>query len=67
VVSGSLASPTPTGGGDATEQGNKEDETESRSDLQGAGGVGRGQRGQYGGGIGQAISCTSHPDHRYEL
>jgi len=33
VISGSLASPTPPGGGDTKERGNETDETESRSSL----------------------------------
>jgi len=46
VISGSLASPTPPGGGDTKERGNETDETESRSSLSGAGRLGRGQRRQ---------------------
>ncbi len=33
MVSGSLASPTPPGGGEPKERGDEENETESRSDL----------------------------------
>ncbi|MBM4127510.1 MAG: TolC family protein, partial [Nitrospira sp.] len=40
VVSGSLASPMSPRGGEPEEQGDEENETESRSDLQGPGGVG---------------------------
>jgi len=45
VISGSLASPTPVRGCRPKERGDEENETESRSDLQGAGGVGGGQMG----------------------
>jgi ZIP family zinc transporter len=52
VVSGRLASPTPPRGGRREERGDEANETESRGDLQGPGGVGRGQRRQDAGRIG---------------
>ena len=54
MVSGSLASPTPPRGGLREERGDEENETESRSDLQGTGGVGRHQRRQNADRIGRA-------------
>ena len=36
-----LASPTPPGGDEPKEQGDEENETESRSNLQGPGAIGR--------------------------
>jgi len=66
MLSGSLASPTPPGGGGPKERGDEENETESRSDLQGPGGVGRHQRRQDANRIGRAIQRPPHSDHRME-
>ena len=44
VIRGSLASRTPPSGGEPKERGDEVNETESRSDLQGAGGLGSNQR-----------------------
>jgi len=41
VISGSLASPKPPEGGEPEEHGNEENETQSRGDFQGAGGLRR--------------------------
>jgi hypothetical protein len=66
MLSGSLASRTPPGGGAPKERGNEENEKESWSEFQGAGGLGCRQRRQDAGRIGRAIQCPSHADHRME-
>ena len=66
VISGSLASRKPPGGGEPKERGNETNETESWSELQGAGGRGRRQRRQDARRIGRAIQRPSHTDHRME-
>ena len=55
VISGSLASPKPPGGGEPEERGDEKNETQSRGDLQGAGSIGRGQRRQDADRIGRAL------------
>ena len=59
MISGSLASPKPPEGGEPEEHGDEENETQSRGDFQGAGGLGRGQRRQDAGGIGEQFGV--HP------
>src|SRR5438309_6593511 len=66
VISGSLASPKPPGGGKPEERGDEENETQSRGHLQGSGGIGRGQRRQDAGRIVRTVSRPSHPGHRME-
>ena len=64
VLSGSLASPKPPEGGEPKEHGDEENETQSRGDIQGPGGLGGGQRRQDAGRIGRAISACIPPRSR---
>jgi len=66
MVSGSLASPKPPGGGEPEERGDEVNETESRRDVEGPRGVGGGQRRQDAGRISSAVSGPSPADHRME-
>lgn len=66
VISGSLASPTTPKGGEPEKRGDEENETQSRSHLQGSGGIGHGQR-RRPGRISRTILCPSHADHTMEI